>query len=108
MDGSDESIIKRHTDNLAAYNAYLKGRFYWNKRTEPALKKAIEYLTTAIEEDPNYALAYSGLADSYLLLPHYGFFDPADAWPKARAAAIWPRGLRNFSLYPGIILFSIL
>ncbi len=71
-----------------AYEAYLKGRYYWNRRTAEGLKKAIEYFEKAINLDPAYALAYSGLADSYALLPRASSGAPApkEAFAKARAA----------------------
>jgi TolB-like protein/DNA-binding winged helix-turn-helix (wHTH) protein/Tfp pilus assembly protein PilF len=73
----------------AAYEAYLKGRYFWNKRTGDGLKKAIEYFDQAIDKDPNFAKAYSGLADSYALSGdwEYGIMSPQDAFPKAKAAA---------------------
>jgi TolB-like protein/DNA-binding winged helix-turn-helix (wHTH) protein/Tfp pilus assembly protein PilF len=72
-----------------AYEAYLKGRYFWNKRTSEGLKKAIEYFNQAIEADPTYAKAYSGLADAYALSGdwEYGLLPPRDAFPLARAAA---------------------
>src|SRR5262249_4137922 len=70
-----------------AYQLYLKGRFYWNKRTGEAIKRSLEYFNQAIEKDPNYALGYAGLADAYLLLPGYSEGLPQDAYPKAKAAA---------------------
>jgi len=72
-----------------AHDAYLKGRFYWNKRTADGLKKAIEYFQQAIESDPPYALAYAGLADCYLMLgaPDYAVLPPQGGFPKAEAAA---------------------
>jgi TolB-like protein/DNA-binding winged helix-turn-helix (wHTH) protein/Flp pilus assembly protein TadD len=77
------------TVKLDAYEAYLKGRFLWNKRTADGLKKAIDYFNQAIELDPTYARAYSGLADSYALLGdwEYGVLAPKEAYPKAKAAA---------------------
>src|SRR2546429_3495155 len=66
---------------------YLKGRFFWNKRTGADLRKAIEYFNQAVAKDPNYALAYVGLADSYLLLPNYGSTSSQEALPPARTAA---------------------
>ena len=77
------------TVNPEAYEAYLKGRYFWNKRTGDGLKKAIEYFSHAIETDPTYAEAYSGLADSYALSGdwEYGVLSPQDAFPKAKAAA---------------------
>ncbi len=80
-------MSKHYTDNAEAYRLYLNGRFYWNKRTGEALKKSIEYFTRATEKDPNYALAYAGLADAYLLLPPYSAGSPQDSFPKAKAAA---------------------
>jgi tetratricopeptide (TPR) repeat protein len=66
----------------------LRGRYYWNKRTEPGLRKGIEYFQKAIDQDPSYALPYAGLADSYIMLANWGFAAPAEAYPKARAAAL--------------------
>jgi len=80
-------LTKRHTENTEAYQLYLKGRYWWNKRTEESLKKGIEYFNQAIAQDPSYALAYAGLADSYNLLPRYGSLPPGEAFPKAKAAA---------------------
>ena len=62
-----EQVTKRYTDNAEAYRMYLKGRFYWNKRTGEGFNQAIDYFRQAIEKDPNYALAYAGLADCYVL-----------------------------------------
>jgi TolB-like protein len=61
-----QKVAKSHTQDTEAYQLYLQGRFYWNKRTREGTKKAIEYFQTAIEKDPNYALAYVGLAESYI------------------------------------------
>jgi TolB-like protein/DNA-binding winged helix-turn-helix (wHTH) protein/Tfp pilus assembly protein PilF len=76
--------------NPEAYQAYLKGRYFWNKRTPDALKAALAYFNQAIDEDPTYAQAYSGLADTYALLGdwQYGVMTPKEALPKAKAAAI--------------------
>ena len=72
-----------------AYEAYLKGRFFWNKRSEEGLRKAIAYFNEAIEADPTYAQPYAGLADSYALSGdwQHGLLPPKEALPKARAAA---------------------
>jgi TolB-like protein/DNA-binding winged helix-turn-helix (wHTH) protein len=72
-----------------AYESYLKGRFFWNKRTGEGLKKAIDYFSQAIQEDPDYATAYAGLADSYALAGDwkYGVLAPKQAYPRAEAAA---------------------
>lgn len=81
-------LLKRYTDNTAAYHLYLKGRYYTNKRTEEWIRKGIDYFQQAIETDPNYALAYAGLADAYAFLASStGGLPPRDAYPKARAAA---------------------
>jgi TolB-like protein/DNA-binding winged helix-turn-helix (wHTH) protein/Tfp pilus assembly protein PilF len=75
--------------NPEAYESYLKGRYFWNKRTADGLKAALAYFKQAIEEDPKYAQAYSGLADTYVLLGdwEYGVLPPNEAYPKAKAAA---------------------
>jgi TolB-like protein/Tfp pilus assembly protein PilF len=70
-----------------AYESYLKGRFFWNKRTESDLNRSIEYFLRAIELYPPYALAYAGLSDAYVLLGIFGVRAPGDVYPKARAAA---------------------
>jgi TolB-like protein/DNA-binding winged helix-turn-helix (wHTH) protein/Flp pilus assembly protein TadD len=73
-----------------AYESYLKGRFFWNKRTAEGLKVALAYFNQAVEEDPKYAQAYSGIADTYALLGdwQYAVMTPAQAYPKAKAAAL--------------------
>jgi pentatricopeptide repeat protein len=86
--GSEKnSIAKAPTANPEAYELYLKGRFFWNKRTGGDLRKSIEYLKQAIAKDPNYALAYAALADSYGLLRFYGGASPAESIVPATAAA---------------------
>ena len=80
-------LAKRHTASAEAYQLYLKGRYFWYKRTEEALRKSIEYFNQAIEEDPTYALAYDGLSDSYTLLALRGLIPPREALVKAKAAA---------------------
>jgi TolB-like protein/Tfp pilus assembly protein PilF len=65
LGGGRAKVLKRYTDNTEAYSLYLAGRFFWNKRTTESTQKAIEYYEKAIEKDPNYALAYSGIADAY-------------------------------------------
>jgi tetratricopeptide (TPR) repeat protein len=76
--------------NPAAYTSYLKGRYFWNKRTADGLRMALAYFSQAIDEDSRYARAYSGLADTYALLGdwQYAVMTPKEALPKARAAAI--------------------
>jgi serine/threonine protein kinase/Flp pilus assembly protein TadD len=88
LSGEQQTKVSKHyTDNPEAYQLYLKGRFYWNKRSGEALKTSIEYYNQAIEKDPNYALAYAGLSESYGLLPSYSAVLPQDSFPQAKAAA---------------------
>jgi TolB-like protein/Tfp pilus assembly protein PilF len=88
LSGSEKTAIaKRPTANPEAYELYLKGRFFWNKRTGADLRTAIEYFNQALGKDPGYGLAYAGLADSYHLLPVFGAASPADSYPQAKAAA---------------------
>src|SRR6266511_3491721 len=88
LTGSEKTeMSKKPTEDPEAYEFYLKGRFFWNKRTGIDLRKAIEYFNQAVARDPNYALAYVGLSDSYLLLPNYGSTSSQEALPPARAAA---------------------
>lgn len=89
LSGADEAkVTKTSTANPEAYQLYLKGRFQWNKRTGESLRQAVEYFNQAIEKDPNYALAYSGLAESYTLFSNYSVAPPLEAMPKAKAAAL--------------------
>jgi DNA-binding winged helix-turn-helix (wHTH) protein/TolB-like protein/Tfp pilus assembly protein PilF len=85
----EKQITKRYTNNADAYQAYLMGIYFWNKRSKEGLGKAIEYFQRAIANDPNYALAYTGLADSYLLSAyyHYDLMDSKEALEKGSAAA---------------------
>jgi TolB-like protein/DNA-binding winged helix-turn-helix (wHTH) protein/Flp pilus assembly protein TadD len=84
------TLKQRKVVDPEAYEAYLKGRYFWNKRTGDDLEKAVAYFNRAIERDPTYAQAYSGLADTYALLGdwEYGVLAPRDALPRAKAAAI--------------------
>lgn len=84
----EAEILKRYTENIEAYNLYLKGRYFWNMRTAEGLNKAIENFGQAIQKDPKYAIAYSGLADSYTILPWFSLWLSKDAITKARAAAL--------------------
>jgi TolB-like protein len=81
-----QQVTKQGTQNPEAYQLYVKGRYYWNKRTGADIKNAISYFNQAIDQDPAYALAYSGLADAYAVLSGYGS-DPNDTNPKSDAAA---------------------
>jgi TolB-like protein/Tfp pilus assembly protein PilF len=78
---------RRSTENLAAHNLYLQGRYHLNRRTEEGLQKAVDLFEKAIVEDAQYALAHSGLADAYGLLAHYGVKGPPDVWAKAASSA---------------------
>ena len=80
-------VLKRHTDNVEAYHLYLKGRYFWNKRTPDGFRRGLEHFHQAIESDPSYALAFVGLADSYALLGFWGESPPREILPKAQAAA---------------------
>jgi TolB-like protein/DNA-binding winged helix-turn-helix (wHTH) protein/Tfp pilus assembly protein PilF len=79
-------LARRHTPDPDAYFAYSKGRFVWNRRTEVDLKRAIGYFQQAIDKDPNYALAYDGLADCWLPLGWYAYMAPAETFPYAKVA----------------------
>jgi tetratricopeptide (TPR) repeat protein len=86
----EQSVLKKDARvSPEAYDAYLKGRYFWNKRTADGLRKAIGYFQQAIANNPNYAEAYAGLADSYALAGdwEYGVLNPKDAYPRAKAAA---------------------
>ena len=87
LTGSEKSsIAKVPTTNPEAYELYLKGRFFWNKRTAEDLRKAIDYFNAAIAKDPDYALAYAAVAQSWLILPAYGGGSPRECIPPAEAA----------------------
>ncbi len=88
LSGADVAKVeKTYTANPEAYQLYLKGKFYWNKRTGESLKQAAEFYRQAIEKDPNYALAYSGLAETYVLFSSYDVAPADDSMPQAKAAA---------------------
>ena len=80
-------LTRHHTKNAEAYQLYLKGRYHWNRWTEEGFYKAIEYFQQAVEKDPGYALAYTGLADSWVLLGWNSYLPPNEAFPKAKSAA---------------------
>ena len=89
--GSDE-VARRNPNNTETYELYLKGRYYWNKRNAEGIAKAVEYFQQAIQKDPNYALAYAGLADAYLL---NSVSPPKDTASRAREAALKALSLDN-------------
>ena len=82
-----ERVTKTNTTSSEAQQLYLKGRFHWNKRTTEDFQKAREYFQQAIANDPNYALAYTGLADTLALMPYYGNFRPSEYMPLAKQSA---------------------
>ena len=84
--GEKEVIQKRHTENTDAYQLYLQGRYFWNKRNEESVHTAIRYFKKAIDADPGYALAWAGLADAYNLLGEYANRSRREIYPEARAA----------------------
>ncbi len=84
---AETAEVSLGTDSPDAYRLYISGRYHWNQRTEPGLRKATEYFTRAIETDPAYARAYSGLADSYTTLGYLSHLAPRDVFPKADDAA---------------------
>ncbi|HLJ42562.1 MAG TPA: protein kinase [Candidatus Acidoferrales bacterium] len=81
-------LIRRDTEDAEAYRLYLQGRHHWNRWTEEGFYKAIGYFQQAVEKDPSYALAYTGLAESYVLLGWNSYLPPKDAFPKGKAAAM--------------------
>ncbi len=94
LKGEEEKRLTRHfTENTEAYQLYLKGRYYWNKRTPDGIQKAIEYFQEAIEKDPSYALAYAGLADCYHVPANP--LPPRQRMPQAKAAAMKALELDN-------------
>ena len=82
-----KGVTKKYTDSNEAYQAYLKGRYYWNRRTAENLRKAIEQFKIATEKDPNFALAFAGLADSHSLLPEYAGTPVSESMPQAKVFA---------------------
>ena len=89
LSGNDaKGMTKKYTDSNEAYQLYLKGRFYWNKRTVDGLKQAAEFYKQATQTDPSFALAYSGLAETYVLFSVYSVASSKDSMPLAREAAL--------------------
>jgi serine/threonine-protein kinase len=85
---SDVSLLRHYTENLDAYQLYLKGRYHWHQETAGALQRAIGYFEQALKEDPDYAPAHCGVADYYVMLGFWGLVRPAEVWPLARDAAV--------------------
>ncbi len=89
LTGEEKKLLsKKPTQDALAYQDYLRGRFYWNKRTEDGVRRGIDYFQRAIEKDPGYPLPYVGLADSYNILGYYAYAAARDVFPKAKAAAL--------------------
>jgi TolB-like protein/Flp pilus assembly protein TadD len=86
--GRQGNLARPATTDPEAHEAYLRGRFHWAKRTKEGLEKAVEYFKRAIALDPGYALAYAGLADSYVVMPWFAYVQPREAYPLARTAAL--------------------
>ncbi len=103
----ENQITKNATENTEAYQLYLKGRFYWNKRTADGFRKAAESFQSAIDKDPGYALAYTGLADCYNLMASYYILPPSEAFAKSRVAANRAIELDNSLAEPHTNLASI-
>jgi serine/threonine-protein kinase len=93
VSGAEKGLAKHYTENNEAYQLYLKGRFYWNKRTPDALKKSIEYFNQAIEKDSGFALAYAGLADCYVVPANA--LPPREGMPKGKRQRWGPRNGRD-------------
>jgi len=87
LEPEKKRLVRRHTDNKEAYNLYLKGRYFWNKRHEGGMTSALDYYQQAIDKDPTYPLPYIGIADAYVILGTFGFLPPRESFPKAKAAA---------------------
>ena len=84
----EQVIAAKPTKNIEAYDAYLRGRYFWNKRTSDGIKHAIEHFQQSIERDPDFALGHAGLADSYIALTFYNFAAPHETMPKAKESAV--------------------
>lgn len=82
------NLLKRGTESTEAYQLYLKGRFYWHKRTAEAIASGLQYFDQALEHDPNYAIAYTGVSDSYTLLVVREAVEPEEGFAKAKVAAV--------------------
>jgi TolB-like protein/Flp pilus assembly protein TadD len=108
LTGSEKvAMSKKPTANPQAYELYLKGRLFWNRRTSADLQKSVEYYQQAIAKDPDYALAYAGLADAYVLYPDYGVGTPAEFYPKAKETATKALALDSMLGEPHAALGSV-
>ena len=87
LERTSRELGRQLTENADAYRAYLQGRYEWNQRSEESLKRGIDYFLSAVEIDPQFAAAYSGLADCYAALGYLSYTSPAEAFPSARQHA---------------------
>ena len=101
-------LVKRDSSNAEAYQFYLRGRYFWNKRTPDGIKQAIDQFQQAIQRDPNFALGYTGLADSYIALTFYNFAAPHETMPKAKESALKAVALDDTAAEPQASLGNIL
>ena len=108
LDEEREHIEKKPTEDIGAYTFYLKGRYYWNERNKESLERAIKYFEEAIKRDPQFALAYSGLADCYIVLVDHSYLPPNEGYPKAKRAATKALELDNTLAEAHTSLASIL
>ena len=81
---SEKSDMRRPTEKTEAYQLYLEGRYYWNERSRDGIDKAVTYFQQSVKLDPNFALAYAGLADCYLVYSDYGWLKPGEGYPKVK------------------------
>ena len=88
LTGNEKALTKNYTDSSEAYQLYLKGRYSWNKRTGESLRQAVGFFNQAVEKDPNFALAYSGLAETYVIFNDYAGVPSAESMPLAKDAAL--------------------
>jgi len=96
LSGEEKTKMARgRTENAEAFQLYMQGRFYWNKRTPESLNASIGYFERAIEKDPGYALAYAGLADAYIVLSSRQVYPPTETFPRARTAALKALEINN-------------
>jgi len=96
LSGDEEAkLAKNYSNNSKAYELYLKGRFYWNRRTLDSIRQSLEYFKEAVEVDPNYALAYTGISDAYSLIAVYNGAPATETMPKAREAALKALSIDN-------------
>ncbi len=101
-------LTKHYTENTEAYQLYLKGRYYWSKRTKEGIKKGIEYFQQAIEKDPRHAPAYADLARSYKASSYYGIFPPSEAHPRSKEAVRKALEIDNTLAEAHMVLATIL